>query len=108
MNVDGDVTRALVALASANAYGTVAFHLDVHVSGGYVDIAGTVMHEGYPAGVSEVSGVHAAARHDINISAAYINLNGACTPMDTKNAVEMSSAADIDVDIPGINGEVTC
>ena len=96
MNVDGDVTRALVTLASANACGTIALHLDVHASGGYVDRTSPVMHEGYAAGVG-------AVRHDG--SAVYINVNDARAPMDTKNAVEISFAANVDVDVSGIKQE---
>ena len=101
-----------MALATANAHGTVAFDLDVNVAGGDVDVALSVMYEGHPTGVR-------AFRRDIG--ASYIDMNVACfSPVPTPNAIKIPSsllvdvlavdavnAGDINVDVPDIKGEIT-
>ena len=102
----------LVALAAANAHGTVALDLDVYVARGYGDVALSVMDEGHSAGIR-------AFRHDIG--AADIDMNVAFfTPVPAPDAIEISpsvlvvvhavdavDAGDVDVDVPDIEGEVT-
>ena len=96
-NVNGNVPRALIPLAGANANRTVAADLDVGVVHGDVDAAVAVMHEGHGAGIRAVC-------HDG--SAAHVNVNVAGALLNAPDAVEISFAVDLDVDVLGIDGQV--
>ena len=101
-----------MALATANAHGTVAFNVDVNVAHGDVDVAFPVMYEGHSAGIR-------ASCH--NFSASYVDVNVAFfTPVPTPNAIKVPpslliavhavdavDAGDIDVDVSDIEGEFT-
>ena len=105
MNLEGDIARALIALAGANAHGAVALHVDVHVAGGDIDPAFPVMDEGDAAGVAGVAGIR-RCRDDVNLGTFYIHFNVTCIPVHTKNPVDIPFALNFDDDILDVKGEV--
>ena len=110
-DVDGDVARALVALAAANAHGTVALDPDVDIARGDGDVALSVMYEGHPAGIRALDNDIGASNIDVNV--AFL------TPVSAPDSIEIppsilvvvhtvdaEAAGDIDLDVPNIEGEV--
>ena len=100
-----------MALAAANAHGTVALDPDVYVARGDVDVALSVMYEGHSAGIR-------AFRH--NVGAPYVDMNVAfLAPVSAPDAIEIPpsllvavlavdavDAGDVDVDVLDIEGKV--
>ena len=76
---------------------TVAVGLDVGVAHGDVDAAVAVMHEGHAAGIRAVDHDGRAVHVDVNIAGALLN---------APDAIEISFAVDLDVDVLGIDGQV--
>ena len=100
-----------MALAAANADGTVALDMDIDVARGYGDVALSVMYEGHSAGVRTPD--HDIGASDIDVNVALV------TPVSAPDAIEIppsilvvvhavdaEAAGDIDVDVLDIEGEI--